>query len=146
MIYHQSQRWGYIATSSRNNGCTCLPCHLCLLIVSLSYIGEVNASRLLTGGRLFRNHITSSAIVLFSFGVGGGGSMKVKWECCATDFTSWLGEVTALSWKVHIHLFNSTPEPCQRRGSVTDIFNILLFTWSIGVPLIHTCSTATSPT
>lgn len=44
MIAHQSGRWGCIASSSWNNGCTCLPCHLCLLIVSLSYIGEASAS------------------------------------------------------------------------------------------------------
>lgn len=44
MIAHQLGRWGCIASSSWNNGCTCLPCHLCLLIVSLSYIGEASAS------------------------------------------------------------------------------------------------------
>jgi len=38
MIFHQSKRCEYIATSFGNNGCTCLQCHLCLLIVSLSYI------------------------------------------------------------------------------------------------------------
>lgn len=38
MIAHHSKRREYIATSFGNNGCTCLRCHLCLLIVSLSYI------------------------------------------------------------------------------------------------------------
>lgn len=123
MIAHQSGRWGCIASSSWNNGCTCLPCHLCLLIVSLSYIGEASASPA-SDRRAFiwKSHyfqrdcsfccfffpsplsFLSPPVFIFLFQRGGQ-----RWELneCAedTDFTSWLGEVTARGWKVHKHLF-----------------------------------------
>ncbi len=105
-----------------------LPCHLCLLIVSLSYIGEVNMSpasdrrafiwkiSLLPTWLFFLLLFFFSFLSLYAFlslsfcvycllsSRRGEEVVKVKWLCLDTDFTSWLGEVTACGWKVHIHL------------------------------------------
>lgn len=134
MIPHQSGRWGYIASSSRNNGCTCLPCHLCLLIVSLSYIGEVNMSpasdrrafiwkiSLLPAWLFFLLLFFFFFLSLYAFlslsfclycllsSRRGEEVVKVKWLCLDTDFTSWLGEVTA-------RLKSSHPLVSLRRGA-----------------------------
>lgn len=146
MIAHQSGRWGCIASSSWNNGCTCLPCHLCLLIVSLSYIGEASASPA-SDRRAFiwKSHYFLRdcsfccffffyALPFFSFlpppvfiflFQWGGQRWKLN-ECAGdTDFTSWLGEVTARGWKVHKHLFFTEEGPTWQTTLISSSFGAI---------------------